>query len=386
MKQLKKYQIFLMATIACTGMLATSSANAAPTAIDPFTAATLLNSFRNGLQQRLVPPGEAALFDKIRIMANDINGLYTNVGNDPVAAQITIKANIQNRVDQVAQIATAYYGQNSNRIIMAQNLYVLMTYDALNRYNPKFLWSKLGIFVANMVRLGFAEAFTLQNSINTITTNNPAAANLGIGGISLNTIANIAGTASQDLIQGQLGVVEDIGTLDLLDARFGAQALTTISTLTPEARQGFVYLAQAEAALANGQQSTYQSAYTNAAIQFGIHEQKYLLQPMWNQPVMTTFSNVNSIMLNFSAGLIGLQSPNIYVGTNQLAPYIGPYLSIQAPAGATNVAQLNARVAIATNGFQTIAQWMQQPTNAFFINQSQTNLGTANGIYQPAGF
>lgn len=363
-----------------------SYANTPLVPIDPITSSAIINGVNNGMRQRLIPPGEQQLFLKIRSIANDFNSMYKGVGNDPVAAQQIIKANIQNNVAQVVQIASAYYGANSSRVVMAENLYILMIYDSLSRYNPTFQWSKLGIFVANMVRMGLAESFTLQGSINNVIAISPNTANLGIGGLSLTSVASIAGNASKDLIQGQLSVVEDIGTYDLLDARFGAANLINMSTLTPEAKQGFVYLAQAEAASANTKSTTYLNAATNAAVQFGIHEQKYLLQPMWDLPLMKTFADVNAAMLNLSLGVVGLASPNIYLGSNQILPPPGPYLTILAPWGSSNVALLNSRIAIATNGFKTLTQWRQVPLYSNYIDQSQANLGNANGIYQPIGF
>ncbi len=64
---------------------------------------------------------------------------------------------------------------------------------------------------------------------------------------------------------------------------------------------------------------------------------------------------------------------------------LAPYLIIRAPIGATNLASLNDRIAIARNGFSLLNQSKQNFLFSAWIPAYQTQLGKGEGLYQPIG-
>lgn len=347
--------------------------------------ANVINGIRNGLAHRALSPAEASMLDKLHQMANDMDAIYQGDNGDPETSRSLFERNFQARMQAVQQVAAACYGTSSARITLARNAYILMSYDALVRQNPDFFWARLGIFAANEVRANLALAFSLKGALDALMAADQGAARINIAGMSLAAAAQMAGDASQDLIEGQSNVLANIGALALLHKRYGAKAMSTAPGLSPEAIKGYALQQAADEANAKpGQNKQFHQLATQAAIQFGIHEQTYLLQPMWDKPTIKAMAQLNSWMLANSLETLGMRG-DIFIGTNKFQPYLSPYLIIRAPIGATNLASVTDRIAIARNGFTVLDGWNQNALLSGWIQQAQSRLGLAQGLYQPMG-
>lgn len=371
-------------SLATTATLAPSSSTSiAP--LSPKQLANVINGIRDGLSQRALSPAEIEMLGKLRQLANDMDAIYQGDHGDPNASKTLFERHFQARMDVAVQIAQACYGTPSARITLARNAYILMSYDALVRHNPDFFWARLGIFAANEVRSNLALAFSLKGALDALMAADPGAARVNIAGMSLASAAKMVGDATNDLIDGQSKVLANIGALALLHKRYGAKAMTTAPDLSPEAIKGYTLQQAAdEVRNAPGRGSQFHQLATQAAIQFGMHEQTYLLQPMWDKPNIKAMAQLNDWMLKNSLETLGMRG-DIFIGANKFQPYVAPYLIIRAPIGATNLASVTDRIAIARNGFTVLDGWIQNALLSGWIQQAQSRLGQAQGLYQPVG-
>ena len=351
--------------------------------LGPLQAANVINGIRNGLAQRSLPADEIQMLTRLHAVANDMAGLYAGDNGDPVASQAIYEQNARAHMQAAHQIAASYYGNVPAKITMAQNAYILMSYDAFVRYNPDFYWARLGVFAANEVRSNLALAFSMKGALDALMAVDKTAAKIQVAGMSIESAAKMAGDATADLLQGQSNVLANIGALSILHKRYGAGAMAHATGLTQAARQGYALQQQADQARVDPLRAgEFHKLATAAAIQFGIHEQTYLLQAMWDQPNIKSLAQLNAWLLNQSLETLGLRG-DIFIGTNKMVPFASPYLIIRSPVGATNLSTVADRIAIAKNGFLVLDNWNQNRTLSGFIQQAQTRLGNAQGLYQP---
>lgn len=268
---------------------------------------------------------------------------------------------------------------------MAVNAFVLARYDALNKANPDFMWTQLGIFAANTVRIGLAESYTVADAMNTVASQ-PNELRLGResddGGRALAAgLGETVRTMANETLKGQLGVLKDVGSLALMHKIYGAESLSsaTFEGMTPAARKSFELQADAERYRDRGDMEGFYIRQTRAAIEMGRHEQANL-QKMWDQPVMTTFAKTNEFMRRYFG--MPVVRPDIYIGVNPAADR-GNGISIPMPDGAGDLTKLENRVAIAANGFRTINGMRQKPAGDAFIEYYQDRLGHSKGLVQP---
>jgi len=345
------------------------------------TTSCLDESQKNSLVQSLaylshdstqMSAAERQLMNDIRIIANDIdaisNGVDTTIA--PQDYYNIVRTNFLHHVDIVTQKATIFYNGSEPKVILAKNAFVLMSYDALQRKYPEFMWTQLGVFAANEVRSGLVLALFARY---TLKRNN---IQIPLGNIDA---AEAMLQSSKILIQGQIDVLTDIGSFGILNKNLGAAAMKKEIWLTTEAKKGFELQEQAETALKTGDCSTFYDVQTEAAIQFGAHEQIYILQPMWNQPLMQQFAALDQLLIQLSNQKFVFFG-DIFVGTNKNMEANKGYI-IKIPANATNLANAQQRVQIAMNGFNTINELRKNSTGSHWIAYSQVKIGYAYDTY-----
>lgn len=320
----------------------------------------------------IIPAEDRAFLNEIRVIANDIHGLYDGVTESMTLEEkyIQLKHNIRQRADDVEAKALVHYNGSQAYTIMAKNSFVLMTYDALQRNIPEMLWTNLGIFAANEVRSGVVLAYNVsnyleKNNIELPETNGESIKDILIGSTVI-------------LLEGQINVVVDIGALVLMN-KYVDRDLEGETWLSKEAIKGFRLQKQAEAALKNCDKEGYQDYQTLAAIQFGIHEQAYILQPIWDKPLLQQLSKINEAILNITNGGYGVFG-EIFLGANKVTETTKGY-NIKIPKGAYNLYNLDHRVQIAMNGFNTYNRLRKDKDWAYWINYSQIRLGYAVDVY-----
>ena len=118
---------------------------------------------------------------------------------------------------------------------------------------------------------------------------------------------------------------------------------------------------------------------TAAAIQFGAHEQIYILQPMWDQPMMQQFADLDKLLIqmtNHDVVFFG----DIFIGTNKEKEASKGY-TIKIPANVNNLANAAQRVSIAMNGFNTLNQLRKSTTGNKWIDYSQVKIGYFYDVY-----
>jgi hypothetical protein len=297
-----------------------------------------------------------------------------------------VRAKIRQQFAVVQQLALNTYGSRAQqKVLLATNAFILMYYDALSRNNPKFYWPNLGVFVANDVRSGYALTFSLSNALDPLNIKNGQ--NIIIAGMPVPTLQSTIAQANNELIQGQANVMADIGGLSVMhqhyDSSILAQQLSGYGTTLSQAFQ-LQKIADEEALRSGIYSSQFKKLATNAAISFGIHEQEKILQPMWDKPLMRDFANINNFMLSLSLENLGLRG-DIFVGVNKFKLIFTPYLIIRAPFTATNLANVQHRIAIARNGFTVLNEWKQNIFFAPWIPIYQAQIGRGEGLYQPIG-
>jgi hypothetical protein len=251
-----------------------------------------------------------------------------------------------------------------------------MSYDALERRIPEFLWTKLGVFAANDVRAGLVLAdlvhhVLIKNRIHIVI--DPATGQ---------EMTDVLLESMEVLVQGQLNVLTDIGSLALLNM-YGAERLSHESWLSAEAREGYRIQALAEQALERNDLDAYRDLQTEAAVQFGAHEQIYILQPLWDIPVMAQMAKINQWLIGISNGQFVFFG-EIFLGVNKYTEASEGYM-IHLPRGVNNLANAIQRVEIARNGFNTLNTLRKDPDWSYWIDYSQIRIGYFIDVYYPEG-
>lgn len=311
----------------------------------------------------------------LRVLANDVDGLYDGVQPSATIEEQynVIRSNMHARIQGVAASAMEYYHGSKGMAILAKNSYVLMGYDALQRYEPTFWWTQLGIFAANEVRSGVVLAYVLDNVLRDMKLD------VVIGDMMNMDIPATLFESTDILLQGQAEVFADIGALALMNRLHGPEIMRQQTWLTLEAQKGYAIQVDAEKALANQQMSLYKDLQTAAAIEFGAHEQIYILQKLWDKPLMVEFSNINEWMMDISKGKLSFFGA-IFIGTNKYAEMMFGH-TIPLPVHASDLTSGVARVEIARNGFNTLNKLRKQPYWENWIKKSQAKLGHQQGVY-----
>ena len=317
---------------------------------------------------------ERAFFSDIRIIANDIPSLYNGVTNDMTLEEKyeQLKHNIRSKANEVEAKALVHYNGSVAYTTMAKNSFVLMTYDALQRNVPEMMWTNLGIFAANEVRGGVVLASQIVNYLEKNNIKIPLKD-------STQNVGQMLTDATVLLLEGQLNVVVDIGALVLLNKYVDRDLDSEFAWLTPEAIKGFKFQKQAEQALRCGQKEAYQDLQTLAAIQFGIHEQTYILQPLWDKPLLGLMSQLNEMVLKMTNGQYGIFG-EIFIGANKYTEPQKGY-NIKIPKGSYNLVNIVHRVDIAMNGFNTYNRLRKDKNWSHWIDYSQIRLGYGVDVY-----
>lgn len=325
-----------------------------------------------------ISPRDRNFLNEIRVIANDVDGLYKDVDAQPnyKAKYDKLKENMTNHIALVTQKASDFYNGSATHIVLTRNSFVVMSYDALQRRVPEFYWTKLGLFAANEVRASVVLSYHVKHLLE---TNN---IHIVLDPSTGDDMAQTLLQSTQTLIVGQLNVLTDIGSLALLN-KYGAGNLKNETWLTPEAQNGYRIQEEAENVLASGNLSGYQDLQTEAAIEFGAHEQVYILQPLWDDGLMTQLALFNQFLVQTTQGNITFFG-DIFVGTNKYtdAPK-GEFIKI--PAGADNLQIATNRVSIARNGFHHLNNMRKDFNKSVWIDYSQARIGYHYGVYYPSG-
>ncbi|WP_151797746.1 hypothetical protein [Acinetobacter bereziniae] len=362
------------------------AANSNVTSITPAQLSSVAYSMNANMAQRNLTTSERTLYQQLYNIANSQNSLYNPSIFSIVQQYENVRSKIRQQFAVVQQLAENTYGTRAQqKVLLATNAFILMYYDALSRNNPKFYWPNLGVFVANDVRSTYALSYSLSNALDPLNVKNGQ--NVVIAGMPIPTLQSTIAKANNKLIQGQANVMADIGGLSVMHQHYDSTILAQqLSGYGANLSQAFKLqkLADEEALRSGIYSSQFKKLATNAAISFGIHEQEKILQPMWDKPLMRDFANINNFMLSLSLENLGLRG-DIFVGVNKFKLIFTPYLIIRAPFTATNLANLQHRIAIARNGFNVLNEWKQNIFFAPWIPIYQAQIGRGEGLYQPIG-
>jgi hypothetical protein len=339
------------------------------------------------LQTTLAALGRRGLSERIVAMGQDVDALREGLTGTDLAADVnTVRERFARDVKAVQAMAAEEFQGDEARVATAVNAYVLARYDALNRDNPDFMWTELGIFAANTVRDNLVTVYNAAGALDTVATLASITPNVAnnIGGIALGDAAAILREAGREIITGQTGVLTDVGTLSVLHGMYGAQAMSRarFEGMTEEAQISFTLQAQAESARAAGDMEGFYKLQTEAAISMGQHEQ-IRLQDLWDSPTMSRFAGVNAALLDWTG--FGVR-PDIYVGTNKYSDLPGTGMTIKAPPGTEDLRVLENRFKIAEHGFRTLDAWRRNPATHLLIEAHQWNLGRSVRLYEPTAF
>jgi hypothetical protein len=336
------------------------------------------------ISQGMSDTSELAAIDRqfingLKVMANDIEALYEGV--DPNTSLETqyhkIRANMYNRVAAVALSAMQHYNGSKGHTILAKNSYVLMGYDALQRHAPEFWWTQLGIFAANEVRSGVVLSYLLNHILQEMKLD------LIIHQLTGLDVPSTMMEATEILLGGQEEVFSDIGALALMNRLHGPEIMQKQTWLTAEAQRGYAIQADAEAALSARQIQRYKDLQTAAAIEFGAHEQIYILQKLWDKPLMVEFSKINQWLMGVSNNKFSAFGA-IFIGTNKYGEALLGH-TIPLPGHTSDLTIGVDRVEIARNGFETLNRLRKQAYWDLWIKYSQSRLGNQQGVYHAKG-
>ncbi|MCB9032754.1 MAG: hypothetical protein H6553_02840 [Chitinophagales bacterium] len=368
-------RIFLLVVISTTLLLNNcQKENSCNLSADDEQKVAILNSLYEQLQTDTTQfsIADRNLYLQIRAIANDVDALQDNITSNMSHKEKynTIRANMQKKIAAVVALSNAHFNNNEAYLILCKNAFAVMSYDALERQYPKFLWTKLGIFAANEVRAGLVLALSvksdmLRNHIDIPINNIPA--------------TNILQLASEALISGQLNVLTDIGSLVILN-EYGNEALSNESWLTIEARKAFQLQHLAEEAYNNCEQEKYYDLQTKAAIQFGAHEQIYVLQPVWDDDILQNLAAINQLLLAVSDGQIAFFG-EIYLGVNKTKTKKG--YTVKFPYQSYDLVNPVHRVEVARNGFNTLNQLRKNKDWSYWLDESQIKIGYFLDVYYP---
>lgn len=319
---------------------------------------------------------ERQLINDIHVLANDITPLSDNIDTS-ISIQESynqIKANFLQHAALAEQEANTFYHGSEASVILAKNAFVLMSYDALQRTYPEFMWTRLGVFAANEVRSGLVAALFLRYTLLQNNVHIPLD-NTG------KEITDALLETCQILIQGQIDVLTDIGSLGILNSITGADRIKSEIWLTAEAREGFRLQEQAEDALKAGNCNAFQDIQTEAAIQFGAHEQIYILQPMWDKPMMQQFAALDKMLIQLT-GQQFVFFGDIFIGTNKTGE-AGKGHTIKLPANVNDLSNAQQRVQVAMNGFHTLNDLRKEEQWDRWIDYSMIKIGYFYDVYLP---
>jgi hypothetical protein len=321
--------------------------------------------------------GEGGIGEQVVGMGHDLDRLKEGVtGKDMEADHQIMLENHQRDLKDISKMA-ADAGLDEARSAILMNAFVLARYDALNTANPDFAWTQLGIFAANTVRGGIAQSYEYANAFDA------TAADVRVLPLAstLKEMASVSREMAQDILQGQMDVLGDVGTLSLMHQIYGAEALSTatFNGMTTDSRRSFRLQASAEKARANGDMNTFHAMQTEATVVMGMHEQADL-QSMWDKPLMKSFAKFNGTLSEY--GLPAFVDPDIYIGTNPSTANDGGVF-IKHPGGTDDLSVFENRVKIARNGFETINNMQKSGGGVNFIEQYQSQLGRSKGLIQP---
>ncbi|MBP6154714.1 MAG: hypothetical protein KA457_07825 [Chitinophagales bacterium] len=316
---------------------------------------------------------ERQFLNEVRIIANDLDDLTATVDTSVSIENIynQINSKFVEHGELVEQKAMQFYHGSAAKTVLAKNAFVLMSYDALQRKYPEFMWTQLGIFAANEVRNGLVMALMMRQ----ILINNNI--NLPFGN---STITQTFLETTEVLIDGQLNVLTDIGSLGILNRLIGANRIKTEAWLTPEAREGFRLQELAEQHVNANNCVEYMDLQTQAAIQFGAHEQVYILQPMWDNPTMKLFADLNKLAIQLFQHKIVFFG-DIFIGTNKTTEANKGYF-VRIPNNVNNLANAKQRVDVAINGFNTLNQLRKNSESSYWVDYSMIKIGYAHDTYQ----
>ena len=319
-------------------------------------------------------------------IGQDLSGaMHGMTGKNMQADRATIINNIERDLRQIDMLAKSE-GYTKENTAMLKNTFVLARYDALTKANPDFLWTRLGIYAANTVRMGLVKSYDVAHAIDAVGAALPLVKGASglLGGMTAPALGELSRSMADDTLEGQLGVLKDVGSLSLMHKLYGAKAMrdasaNDIAGYTKEAQASFRLQAEAEAAKEQGDLKTYYEKQTAAAIEMGRHEQGNL-QKMWNKFAMEKFAKLNAFLLRKTGS--GIVHPDIYLGTNPVNDKEYAKL-IPVPAGSEDLTSLENRVNIARNGFDTINAMRQTPEGDQMLRYHQEQLGQAKKLMQP---
>ncbi|MEZ5001786.1 MAG: hypothetical protein R2730_02010 [Chitinophagales bacterium] len=336
----------------------------------------ILNNHVN--DENVLSSEERAFFDEIGEIANDVDAYYENIDPSLSFEEIysVIVDNFWNKINLVTEKAELFYINNNDRskILLAQNAFALMGYDALERHNPEFLWTKLGVFAANEVRFGVLLGAVMSKKME--EKNIHIVVDFSDG----DEITDILLQASEILLTGQLNVFSDVGALAILNT-FGAGDLINETWLSEFARKGYAYQHEAELAYESGDVVAYYDLQTLAAVEFGAHEQINVLQPLWDTRLMGQFAEINKWLINLSDHEFAFFG-DIFIGTNKYSEKEIGY-NIKLPSNVNNLVNGWQRVEIARNGFHTLNNLRKDENWSYWINYSQLRIGKFIDVYLP---
>ncbi|MFN8237862.1 MAG: hypothetical protein U0T77_06795 [Chitinophagales bacterium] len=320
--------------------------------------------------------GERRLMNEIHELANDLaqlsDAIDTSISIQESYRQI--KANFLQHAALAEQKANVFYQGSEASVILAKNAFVLMSYDALQRKYPAFMWTRLGVFAANEVRSGLVAALFLRYTLEINNVHIPLD-NTG------KEITDALLETCQILIQGQIDVLTDIGSLGILNSIAGAGRIQHEGWLTAEAREGFRLQEQAEQALLAGNCDAFQDIQTEAAIQFGAHEQIYILQPMWDKPMMQNFATLDKLLIQLTNQQFVFFG-DIFIGTNKTGE-AGKGYTVKLPANVNDLSNAQQRVQVAMNGFHTLNTLRKDAQWDHWIDYSMIKIGYFYDVYLP---
>lgn len=323
-------------------------------------------------------PKEARLYRTLVATAANVDALYSGVDDSYSMKQNNdiIAKNIKIELTQFTKLANHAYAGNQDKVIMAQNDFLLASYANMAEFNPDFEWPKLGIFAANEVRQQLALMISMKEALrtspgNTIAGMTPAAAIVVLNG------------AEHELINGQLDVLANLGPLVLLDKRYGAAVMSQQSWLSSDAKEAFRWQALAESAKASGNLSEFHHDQERAATYFTYHEQTNVLQAMYDKPIIHTLMKINAWMLQRTG--MGITA-NLYIGVNKTDG--SPGYTIKPPPGMTDLTNLDQRKSIVRNGFEQLSKILYdpQPINGSTTEQRQDDLDFDLSVFRQGGF
>jgi hypothetical protein len=319
---------------------------------------------------------ERQLMNEIHVLANDITPLSDNIDTS-ISIQDRyhqIKSNFLQHAALAEQKANTFYHGSEASVILARNAFVLMSYDALQRKYPEFMWTRLGVFAANEVRSGLVAALFLRYTLLQNNVHIPID-NTG------KEITDVLLETCQILIQGQIDVLTDIGSLGILNSITGAGRIKTETWLTSEAREGFRLQEQAEDVLKAGNCNAYQDTQTEAAIQFGAHEQIYILQPMWDKQLMQQFATLDKLLIQLTNRQFVFFG-DIFIGTNKTGE-TGKGYTVKLPTNVSDLSNAQQRVLVAMNGFHTLNNLRKDARWDRWIDYSMIKIGNFYDVYLP---